>query len=401
MSTPSSSWTLTARWLLPVAGPPLPGGTVTVEGERIVAVDPHGRRQADLDLGDCAVLPGMVNAHTHLDLSGMRGLATPTPDFTAWLRQVIGHRRQRTPEEVQHDIRAGLAECIRSGTTLVGDISGDGTSWAALSGAPIRAVVFRELLGLPEERASAALESFRQWRASLTEVPTCRAGISPHATYSVRASLFSRAAQLSREVGCPLATHLAESREELELLHHHRGPFVAFLRDLGVWDRDGLAGSPAEVMKLCWSPQRLFVHGNYLAPSVRLPPNSTIVYCPRTHAAFGHPPHPFPHFLARGIRVALGTDSLASNPDLDLLAEARFLHARHPDVPGQEVLRMATLAGAEALGWADETGSIEAGKSADLVVVPVGASAGEPYRLLLEDAAPAARVLGRGAWLVP
>src|SRR5262249_30003843 len=114
--TPDNTWTLTARWVFPVARPPLEGGTVTVAGDRIAAVEPHGHRPAHVDFGDAAILPGLVNAHTHLDLSGMRGLAPPSPDFTGWLRRVIAFRRLRTPEQVRADVRAGLDECIRTGT---------------------------------------------------------------------------------------------------------------------------------------------------------------------------------------------------------------------------------------------------------------------------------------------
>src|SRR5947209_19690054 len=117
----SSPWTLTARWVFPVSSPPLPRGSVTIAGERIVAVEPFGTRRADLDLGDVAVMPGLVNAHTHLDLSGMRGLAPPSPDFPDWLRRVIEHRLRRSPEQVRADIRSGLDECLRTGTTLIGD----------------------------------------------------------------------------------------------------------------------------------------------------------------------------------------------------------------------------------------------------------------------------------------
>jgi cytosine/adenosine deaminase-related metal-dependent hydrolase len=131
-----------------------------------------------------------------------------------------------------------------------------------------------------------------------------------------------------------------------------------------------------------------------------MPHDHTIVYCPRTHAAFGHPPHPFCEFLQRGVRVALGTDSLASNPDLDLLAEARFVHQRYPDVPGETILRMATLSGAEALGWADETGSLTPGKSADLVVLPLPEDEADPYRLMLESSTKVRAVLFRGQWTV-
>src|SRR5207247_1775571 len=124
----------------------------------------------------------------------------------------------------------------------------------------------------------------------------------------------------------------------------------------------------------------------------------TIVYCPRTHAAFGHLPHPFRDFLQRGVRVALGTDSLASNPDLSILSEMRFIHERYPDFPGDTLLRMGTLSGAEALGWADETGSLTPGKSADLVVVPLANKEGDPYRLLFHSETKVARTLFRGHW---
>jgi cytosine/adenosine deaminase-related metal-dependent hydrolase len=194
---------------------------------------------------------------------------------------------------------------------------------------------------------------------------------------------------------------LAESRDELDLLHHRRGPFVSFLKELGAWDADGLAPSPAFVMKLCNQHiPKLFIHGNYLAPSARIPRNSTVVYCPRTHAAFGHTPHPFRQFLARDIRVALGTDSLASNPDLSVLAEIRFLHQHCPDVPCDVLLRMGTLSGAEALGWADKAGSLEPGKSADLVVVQLAPGQnGDPYERLLASDLPVRRVMCRGQWL--
>src|SRR5262249_3290266 len=156
--------------------------------------------------------------------------------------------------------------------------------------------------------------------------------------------------------GVPVAIHLAESAAELELLAHRRGPFAEFLRELDVWAPEGLVEGPDQILTLTRGLNPvLYVHANYLSPDAPVPPNGAAVYCPRTHAAFGHPPHPFREFLARGVRVAVGTDSLASNPDLDLLAEIRFLRRLYPDMPGAQLLRMATLAGAEVLGWEDET----------------------------------------------
>src|SRR5262249_58076376 len=141
-AAPSDPWTLTARWVFPVSGPPLEGGLVTVHGDRITAVEPRGVRRADMDLGNVAILPGLVNAHTHLDLTGMRGLAPPSPDFVGWLRRVIAHRRSRTPEQIQADIRIRLADWLRFGTTLLRDTSRAGSSWEGFGRAPLPAVGF-------------------------------------------------------------------------------------------------------------------------------------------------------------------------------------------------------------------------------------------------------------------
>jgi aminodeoxyfutalosine deaminase len=404
MEAKSEPWTLTARWLIPVDAPPLERGTVTIHGDRIVAVQPNGVHTPDVDLGNTALLPGLVNAHAHLDLSGLRGKCPPTTDFTAWLRGVIRHRRGQTPEAIAVDVGTALQECFRYGITLIGDIAGAGTSQADLVHDSWRTVVFREVLGLSEERARHAWEEVvanmqlpagGSWRDG-----NSRTGLSPHAPYSVHSTLFQRIAGRARNERFPVAIHLAETREELQLLEQHQGPFVPFLTELGVWEPQGLCSSLAEILAAySGGGPVLFVHCNYLDSAAPIPPNATIIYCPRTHAAFGHPPHPFREFLARGVRIALGTDSLASNPDLDILAEARFVYARNPDFPAATLLRMITLSGAEALGWADETGSLTPGKSADLVVLPLLTEAtSDPQRLVLESSLPVQKTLFRGAW---
>jgi aminodeoxyfutalosine deaminase len=397
MPGPADEQILSARWVFPVAGPPLAGGTVTVRGDRVESVDPAGVRSPDIDFGNAAIIPGLVNAHTHLDLTGAHGAVPPRSDFVGWLRDVIAHRRSQPPEQVGHDIRTGLDECLRFGTTLIGDIASAGASWNALADAPVWAVCFRELLGLPGHRVMSAWGDVVQWAHEHPDTPTCRVGISPHAPYSVHKALIEAAARL-----WPVCIHLAESAVERELLEQHDGPFVPFLRDLGVWDPSGLAPSWDWIIwKASRAPSALFAHGNYLPPDTPLPPNATVVYCPRTHAAFGHRPHPLRELMARGVRIALGTDSLASNPDLDVLAEARFIHERDPDVPGDQLLRMATLNGAEALGFGRVTGSLEAGKSADLLVIALPDNErGDPHRLLLmqKSADGARRTMWRGGW---
>jgi cytosine/adenosine deaminase-related metal-dependent hydrolase len=386
---------LSARWIFPVASAPIEGGTVTIRGERIVDVSPRGRRAADVDLGNRALIPGLVNAHTHLDLSGLRGKVPPSPDFTGWLKKIIQHRLERTSEQMDADIQAGLAEALRYGTTSIADIAGQGSSWPQLQDAPCDSIVYRELLGLKADRAMIAWRDAQRWLDGRDENDRCRAGLSPHAPYSVNQALF-RAAGLAGE---PLAIHLAETKEELELLTDRRGPFVEFLKEVGAWQEESLVPS---IDWLLWrserAPSLLLAHGNFLPERTRLPANATVVYCPRTHAAFGHSPHPFQELQARGVRVALGTDSLASNPDLDLLAEAKWIHENRPDVRPDDLLRMATLDGAEALGYGAVTGSLEPGKSADMVVVPLRDEEGDAHELLFTEPGRPRRTMWRGTW---
>ena len=298
------------------------------------------------------------------------------------------------------DIATGLAEAVRFGTTLIGDIAANGDSWDALAAAPLRAVVFRELIGLSKERSAEAVAAAGAWLVERPAADTCRPGLSPHAPYSVRRGMFAAAGKLCRMDKSPMAVHLAESEAEVELLYHRRGPFVAFLKGLGLWDdAEFVAGFPQVMAECDFRQPRLFIHGNRLPPTVRLARGCAIVYCPRTHAAFGHPPHPFRSFLGRKVRVCLGTDSLASNPDLDPLAEARFVRAREPDLPGDVLLKMVTQFGAEALGWGDECGTLEPGKSADLVAVPLpNADAADPHELLFADFPADRRTMFRGRW---
>jgi cytosine/adenosine deaminase-related metal-dependent hydrolase len=395
-------WTLTARWIFPVEDPPLERGVVTVSGRQILAVEPRDERTPDFDFGDSAVLPGLVNAHTHLDLGSLAGGMPPAGNFTAWLKAVMQQRRSLRPAQILRNIRKGLRQSLAYGTTLLGDISSQGASWGVLAKTPrCRAVVFDELLGLPRTRAHQSWAAACEWLRDHPDQETCRPGLSPHAPYSVRASLFAAAARLSQKQHVPLAIHLAESQEELELLQHRRGPFVPFLSELGVWDAQGLAKGINEVLELhAEAAHVLFVHGNYLDTRASLPSGASVIYCPRTHAAFGHEPHPFRRLLAEGVRIALGTDSLASNPDLDLLAEARFLHRLYPEVPGATLVRMATLSGAEALGWQEETGSLRPGKSADLVVLPLSPQVhGDPYESIFASSQRVQAVLLRGRWV--
>ncbi len=391
---PPTATTYVARWIVPIDAPPIAGGSITIAGGKIVSVGSYVGGERVVDLGDVAVLPGFVNAHTHLDLSGARGQCEISGDFTQWLRRVITFRMGRSPEQVQTDIAAGIAECTRFGTTCIGDISAGGSSWDLLQATPCRSVVFHEVLGLTTERAAANLSVLDANLARHAKSDRSLAGVSPHASYSVRASLF---AELEKR-GLPTAIHLGETRDELELLRSRTGPFVQFLSDVGVWDPAGLVSGVEEVVRRF--PSGIFVHCNYLDADTEFSPGQTVVVCPRTHQAFGHAKHPFAGWLERGVRVALGTDSLASNPDLDILAEARTLHARYGEVAPAEILRMITQSGADAFGLGAVCGSLTPGKSADLVVMPLteGGVKNVIPEILQSSRKPVA-VMWRGEWV--
>jgi aminodeoxyfutalosine deaminase len=347
----------TARWIFPVAGPPIPGGSVSFSGTTITEVSASAGGK---DLGDVAILPGFVNAHTHLDLSGARGRIPPTaPElFCDWLRAVIAFRRTRPAADLVQDCAAGVAEAVQFGTTLLGDIVGVPVAVPS----PVPVVRFREVLGLAPERFAAA-------------VAAAEAPLSLHAPYSVNAAgaraLFARAGRI--------AVHVAESPGELELLAHRRGPFVDFLQLLGVYDSGNLANSVPDFLTGNIA-QQLLIHANYLPADYPFGSHQGVVVCPRTHAAFGHPSHPFPHWLRRGVPVAFGTDSLASNPDLDPLAEAAAVREGYPDVSPAEIVRAITATPAGLLGFPDR-GVLAPGFRADFVIVPVGREV-DPYDAL-------------------
>jgi aminodeoxyfutalosine deaminase len=403
--------TLAARYVFPVEGPPILDGSVSVADGRIVRLGPADMGAAvDLDLGNVAITPGFVNAHTHLDLDPIGTTIADGPENEVdWLRKVIASRRIGTGAD---SARRNVKASIREGTTLIADTTSGGQSWEAVAGSPIRGVVFNELIGLKRLRGMETSGAAFEWLASVKSDepdPKTRSGLSPHAPYSTAGWLYHRAAMSK----LPLSTHLAEMPEELELLETHEGPLRRFLEDLGAWDDEWepIGKRPADYIRRgdLRHSDWIVAHGNYFEPSEfwQLRPEAApegqrvaVAYCPRTHARFGHAPHPYRAMLERGIIVCLGTDSLASSPTLGILDEIRFLHRLDGSARGELLLTMATLFGAWALRADQITGSLKTGKSADLAVVALpDRDEEDPYELLLASDLPVVGTMFRGEFV--
>ena len=398
--------TLKARFVFPVAGPPIADGAVTIQGDRIVAVGRASPGTPGVDLGNVALLPGLVNAHTHLELSDLdEPLGPPGIELPAWIGRLLAYRRAR-PAGAGQAVEKGLAECVAAGTAHVADFAQPGWDPAPLAAADVDATVLLELIGPTADRAEACLETARQHLAGTDSRPGVRRGLAPHAPYSVHPLLLERAVALSRERAVPLATHLAESHHEIELLRRRAGPLRRLLEDLGAWNDDLIPSGvrPLDYLrKLAGAERALVVHGAYLDDTelafvAAQAEQMSVVYCPRTHAHFGHAAYPLERMAALGVNVALGTDSRATSPDLSLLAEMRRAAARHPAVAPAVIVRMATFGGARALGLADR-GRLVAGARADLTAVALPPDdAADPHELLLGGAGPVVGRCRAGRW---
>ncbi len=391
---------LKARYLFPVTGPPIPDGVVSIQDGSIVAVGENLSGGPPLDLGNVALLPGLVNAHTHLEFSGLENpLGQPGMSLPEWIRLVVAHRRQQTIDAAgsrEEDTRRGLRECEQHGTVAVGEIATGGWPETAFEEAPIASTVFLELIG----RDPALFESlFGQLESHLAAGARPNSafspGISPHAPYSVSPSLVTRACELSQRHRAPVAMHLAESIEELELLSSSSGPFRQLLEDLGAWDSSAIPRgiAPIDYLEMLAAAHRaLVIHGNFLTrDEIRFigerRDRMSIAFCPRTHDYFQHGRYPLGEMLDQGVNVAIGTDSRASNPDLNVFEELRAIVKNYSAIPLEQVLRLGTLAGAMALGIDQTFGSLEAGKRAALACVKLSDSndASEPHELLFHS----------------
>ena len=383
-----------ARWLLPISAPPVPDGVVAVDGERIayvgaIAGAPPG---TEVDLGDAVLMPGLVNAHCHLELTAMRGFLEEL-DFGDWiLRLATAKRAVLTDVQMLVDsARLGIAEGLRAGITTYGDTCHSGVVVDALRDCGVRGIMYQEVFGPDPAQCEAAMAELRDQIAAerSLETPLVRVGVSPHAPYTVSDELYQAATQFALDERLPMAAHIAEAEVESQLVERGAGRFADGLRARGIAVRPRATSSIALLERLgVLDAKPLLIH------CIRLTPDdvervarsgSSVAHCPAANAKLGHGIAPLRELLDAGARVALGSDSVASNNRMDILEEAHLAVlfqdarlARHDALNATEALRLTTLGGAEVLGVADRVGSLEPGKEADLAAFSLSSPRGVP-----------------------
>ena len=419
-ASPLASRTLLrARLVLPLNQGPIADGAVRVLDRRIAEV---GRwrdiaRHTDeptFDLGDVVLLPGLVNAHCHLDYTSMAGLFTPPKRFTDWIKLITSTKAEWGYSDFAESWLRGAKMLARTGTTTVGDIETLPELlpevWEAT---PLRVLSFLEMTGVKSRRDPRLIIRETLERVGQLRNQRCLAGLSPHAPYSTVPQLLQLSADAARRRGLRLCTHVAESAQEYEMFFEGRGEMFDWLRRSQRDMSDCGLGSPIEHLHRHGVLGRdlLAVHVNYLGRhdvSLLAKHKVSVVHCPRSHFYFAHDPFPFKRLAAAGVNVCLGTDSLASvckrrreTVELDLFQEMRLFAQHHPEVSARRILRMATKNGARALGLEKKAGEIARGAFADLIAVPFKGRSSEVDDAVLHHTGPVNASLIDGEWALP
>jgi cytosine/adenosine deaminase-related metal-dependent hydrolase len=365
-----------SRVVVPMAGEPIEDAAVAIAGNQIAEVgrfkEVRARHAGEiLDLGEQILLPGLINAHCHLDYTCLRAQIPPRQSFTDWIRAINAEKAKLTPNDYIASINEGFAEAQRFGTTTIVNLTAFPELIAEIK-EPIRTWWFGELIDVrnPDQageivdRAVESLRSANHW------------GLAPHAPFTASADLFARCEEIARREDVPLTTHLAESSEETQMFRDASGPLYDFLKGIGRQMDDCGGKTPLSSLIQSQLPGERWIlaHLNELTENdFDLLAGATkfhIAHCPRSHSFFGHLPFELRRLRSLGFNICLGTDSLASNSNLSLLAEMRELLRKEPWISPRELLTMATVNGARALGQSGSLGSIRPGFLADLIAIP-------------------------------
>lgn len=362
-----------ASAIVPVDQKPLVPGVITVVGNWITALgslDQFEKKEVSeiIELSHTILLPGFVNAHSHLELTSL-GPIPGKPDFVSWIRELVKKKLPLDPEETKRGIREGIKSLIKSGVTTVGDQISFNTSWEEIASSPLRGRIFGEVLGVLPEVCGDIYASFKEIKKQFSQISSLfEMNISPHSVHAVHPFILKK---ILENEPPPLSCHLAESLAEEDYFKRKGGEFMAFIRERGI-DSPHQGESGLDVItKLDLDVSKLMiVHGNYLSPGDQALVQQnrlSLVHCPGSHSYFGHQRFPLEEYLAQGINVGLGTDSIASNTKLDFLEELRLVKKNYPSLSASAILEMATMGGAQALRMEDQIGSLTPGKKADII----------------------------------
>jgi len=395
-----------ADWVLPIVSPPIAHGCVTVADDRVIAAEPSASVEMypnddvhDVDLGRVAIMPGLVNAHTHIELSWMWGKVPPRDSFHEWVSELMALRASSTPDGTQAmtDAIVGMEE---AGTAAVGDISNTLASIEPIAHSRMQAVVFRELIGFGHPDPEALTAGARAELDRRPPFPRIRLALAPHAPYSVSPALFHAIARDVALHGTITTVHLGETPEELRFLQDGTGPFRDLLERVRAWNpawQPPMTGPVDYLATLGLLTRRtLVVHGVQFTDAdlaTVADAGATLVTCPRSNVWVGVGDPPVARFYASGVRIAIGTDSLASASDLNVFNELATLHHLAPQVPAARLLESATREGALALGFSD-LGLIAPGASARLLAIDLPETVENVETYLVEGIDP-----GQITWL--
>ena len=410
---------LRARIILPITAPPIEDGAVLIVGNKIQSVAPwselrpHQREKA-VDLGEVILLPGLVNTHCHLDYTDMAGELPPPKTFTDWIAAMIAHKSGWSYSDYARSWLRGAHQLLKTGTTTVADIEVMPDLlpevWDAT---PLRIFSFLEMTGIKSRRAPKEILREAVEMIDSLRHPRNRALLSPHAPYSTLPELLRLAARTAQKRKWPVSIHVAESAPEFEMFQDARGPMHDWLKRNDRDNSDCGLGSPVAHLarnKLL-GENILAIHVNCLArgDATLLAKNKThVVHCPRSHDYFKHPQFERERLAAAGVNLCLGTDSLATvrktgkqKPELDMFVEMRALAVSDKSVSPEDILQMATVNGARALGLAGKIGELSANAFADVIALPYGGKVSRVTEAILAHSGNVAASLIEGRWAIP